>query len=126
MVGGQIQVIDGAFLEANASLDTLERKAVLQWTFMKGDANEKTLAQKEEQHSPFTAIEKMAKPKRPARNNTTYQSKTDAEARLAHKPGKPFRLYYLSSMAVDTSNHVVTHIQADYADERDSHHLLEI
>jgi hypothetical protein len=29
-------------------------------------------------------------------------------------------------MAVDTYSHVITHIQADYADERDSHHLLDI
>jgi transposase len=40
MVNGQIQVIDGAFIEANASLDALERKAVLQWTLLQGESRQ--------------------------------------------------------------------------------------
>jgi hypothetical protein len=60
------------------------------------------------------------------RNNRTHRSCTDGEARLAQKPGKAFRLYYLSSMAVDTASHVITHIQADLADEKDSRHLMDL
>jgi hypothetical protein len=40
MVNGQIQVIDGAFIEANASLDALELKAVLQWTLLQGESRQ--------------------------------------------------------------------------------------
>jgi hypothetical protein len=126
MVAGQSQAIDGAFVEANASLDTLERKAVLQWNLLQGESQQTASTEKEDQSSSFTFVERITKPKRPARNNATYQSKTDPEARLAQKPGKPFRLYYLSTISVDTYHHVITHIQADCADERDSHHLLAI
>lgn len=123
---GQSQAIDGAFIEANASLHHLQRKALLQWTWLEGELKEKAYPQAIEQHSPFTAIEKISDPKRSAANNATYQSKRDPEARLAQKSGKPFRFYYLSSMAVDTHRHIITHMQADYADERDSFHLLAI
>jgi hypothetical protein len=75
---------------------------------------------------PFSLIEKTAKPRKPDRSNTLYQSKTDPQARLAQKAGNAFRLYYLSSMAVDTYHHVITHIQADDADKRDFVHLLAI
>ncbi|MFC5538022.1 transposase, partial [Rhodocytophaga aerolata] len=37
MVGGQSQAIDGAFVEANASLDKLESKLVLQWKLLPGE-----------------------------------------------------------------------------------------
>ena len=126
MVGGEKQVIDGAFIEANASLHNLQRKANLQWTLLEGELKEKEYPQNKEQHAPFSAIEKISHPKRSAANNATYQSTRDPQARLAQKSGKPFRFYYLSSMAVDTYRHIITHIQADYADERDSFHLLAI
>jgi hypothetical protein len=75
---------------------------------------------------PFTAIEKIAKPTKKGRNNTTHQSLKDNDARINQKPGKPSRLYYLSSMAVDSYKHVITHIEANLADERDSKHLIPI
>ncbi len=126
MVGGESQAIDGAFVEANASLDKLESKLVLQWKWLPGGAIAGDTSNSASQAIPFSLVEKTAKPRKPNRSNTLYQSKTDSQARLAQKAGKPFRLYYLSSMAVDTYRHVITHIQADYADERDSVHLLDI
>ncbi len=126
MVGGQSQAIDGAFVQANASLGNLQRKPLLQWTKLDNEPEKVESSQNREQGSPFRAIEKISKPRRVPANNATYQSPTDPQARLAHKPGKLFRFYYLSSMAVDTHQHVVTHMQADYADERDSLHLLPI
>lgn len=78
------------------------------------------------QKCPFTALEKTNKPKSCPRNNRSHISITDAEAKLTQKAGKVSRLYYLSSMAVDTYRHVITHIQADLADERDSKHLMAI
>lgn len=53
-------------------------------------------------------------------SNKTHTSKTDPDSRMATKPGKACKLNYLASMSVDTTNHVITHIQADYADKRDS------
>jgi transposase len=126
MVSGHTQVVDAAFVEANASLDTFKRKTLLAWQLHKGEAKQIDPADLSELRSPFTALEKIAKPTKKGRNNTTHQSLTDADARINQKPGKPSRLYYLSTMAVDSYKHVITHIQADLADERDSKHLMEI
>jgi hypothetical protein len=126
MVEGKSQAIDGAFVQVNASLDKLESKLVMQWKLLQGETTAEKVSTHISQTSPFSLVEKTAKPRKPDRSNTLYQSKTDPQARLAQKAGKPFGLYYLSSMAVDTYHHVITHIQADYADERDSVHLLDI
>jgi hypothetical protein len=119
MVSGHTQLehsrsmVDAAFVEANASLDKFKRKAILAWQLLKGETKKSSLTELVLQKSPFTAIEKIAKPIKKGRNNTTHQSLTDVDARINHKPGKPCRLYYLSTMAVDTYRHVITHIQAD-------------
>lgn len=126
MVKGHTQVVDAAFVEANASTDSLKRKALLEWQLLQGEAKEFTPAEVAEQPSPFPSVEKTAKPKSCPRNNRTHISMSDGDAKLSEKRGKPSRLYYLSSMAVDTHRHVITHIQADLADERDSKHLVAI
>ncbi len=118
--------MDAAFVEANASTDSLKRKAILAWQLLRGEAKHVTTAAFAEQASPFTAMEKTTKPKSCARNNRSHISMSDADAKLSQKTGKPSRLYYLSSMAVDTYHHVITHIQADLADEKDSRHLMAI
>jgi transposase len=53
-------------------------------------------------------------------SNHTHRSTTDSDARVAVKPGKPRQLNYLSQVSVDTASHVITHIQAYYADKKDS------
>jgi len=53
-------------------------------------------------------------------SNHTHYSTTDSDARVAVKPGKPRQLNYLGQVSVDTASHVITHIQADYADKKDS------
>lgn len=53
-------------------------------------------------------------------SNHTHYSTTDCDARVAVKPGKPRQLNYLSQVSVDTASHVITHIQADAADKKDS------
>ena len=45
------------------------------------------------------------------------------DARLAVKPGKPRNLVYNSNLSVDTANHVITNIQADHSDKKDSRYL---
>lgn len=126
MVSGHTQVVDAAFVEANASTDSLKREAILEWQLLKGEAKQITTADLLGQASSFTSLEKTAKPKSCARNNRSHISMSDPEAKLTQKAGKPSRLYYLSSMAVDTYHHVITHIQADLADEKDSRHLIAI
>lgn len=53
-------------------------------------------------------------------SNHTHYSATDRDARIAVKPGKPRQLIFLGQLSVDTASHVITHIQADYGDKKDS------
>jgi transposase len=59
-------------------------------------------------------------------SNHVHYSPTDPDARIAVKPGKPRNLVYLCNMSVDTANHVITNIQADFADKKDSRYLQSI
>ena len=53
-------------------------------------------------------------------SNHTHYSTTDPDARVAVKPGKPRQLNYLSQVSVDTASHVITAVEAHYADKKDS------
>jgi len=53
-------------------------------------------------------------------SNHTHYSITDGDARVSVKPGRPRQLNYTAQVSVDTAHHVITHIQSDYADKRDS------
>ncbi|MGI4899775.1 MAG: transposase [Janthinobacterium lividum] len=59
-------------------------------------------------------------------SNKTHYSPHDPDARISVKPGKARKLNYRMSMAVDTGAGVISHVQADFADGRDSQYLLEI
>ena len=56
-------------------------------------------------------------------SNKTHYSPTDPDARISVKPGKARALNYLCSLAVDTAKGVISHVQADLADSRDSRYL---
>ena len=56
-------------------------------------------------------------------SNKTHYSPTDPDARISLKPGKVCALNCLCSLAVDTGHGVISHVQADLADSRDSQHL---
>ena len=122
LVDGHTQAIDAAFVEANASLDKLEAKPLAKWTLEK---NEQPLVEASDRVA-FAKTKQYINPKKVTRNNRVYYNHNDPQACLATKPNKAFRLYYLASMAVDCAHHVITHIQADSADQKDSRHLLNI
>ncbi|MCF2501372.1 IS1182 family transposase [Dyadobacter chenhuakuii] len=56
-------------------------------------------------------------------SNKTHYNPHDPDARISVKPGKARKLNYHCSMAVDSGQGVISHIQADYADGRDSQYL---
>ncbi|WP_299761362.1 transposase [uncultured Pontibacter sp.] len=56
-------------------------------------------------------------------SNKTHYSPHDPDARISVKPGKARKLNYHCSLAVDTAKGVISHVQADFADGRDSQHL---
>jgi hypothetical protein len=156
--------VDSAYIKANASLDSLVEKEVMDdaQTFTdelesnnedaskKSDANSadkatKTVSalrkKKVEQHHAWKAEEYKDQPSntnskqvdehghliRPKfLSNHTHYSPTDPDARISVKPGKPRQMNYSSQTVVDTSHHVITNIQADYSDKRDSQSLAAV
>lgn len=59
-------------------------------------------------------------------SNKTHYSPTDPDARISVKTGKARALNYLCSLAVDAAHGVISHVQADFADSRDSVHLPQL
>src|SRR5680860_1085156 len=58
--------------------------------------------------------------------NKTHYNPHDPDASISVKPGKARKLNYHCSMAVDTAEGVISHIQADFANGRDSQYLTDI
>lgn len=126
MVAGRRQAIDSALIKANASMDSLKKQEIFndleKYTIEINKAN--TLIESEETITNNHQIGNSHYVKNI--NNLSYYSPSDPDAKVSFKPGKPRRLNYLSQVSVDTSNHVITHIQADFADKRDSECLPEV
>lgn len=59
-------------------------------------------------------------------SNKTHYSPVDPDARISVKPGKARKLNYAAQLAVDTKQHVITYIGADFADKKDNQSLQEI
>ncbi len=151
MVGGKRQAIDSAYIKANASLDSLVEKEVLEDgdnfvnELTENDENKTVNAQKKkevERHHSWKEKEYKGQPgHREKKNdeldefgniirpkylsNHTHYSKTDPDARISVKPGKPRQMNYSAQTCVDTKHHVITNIMADYADKRDSQSLSQ-
>ena len=126
MVAGKRQAMDSVAVQANASMESLQKKEVL------NDVDNYTDELNEEESLPEQTksdnIPPGASGKESDNNNEwnkslsnhTLQSTTDKDARVSVKPGKPRRLNYLAQVSVDTANHVITQIQSDFADKKDS------
>ena len=149
MVGGKRQAIDNAFIKANASLDSLVEKEVLEdannfANELNENTNEQTVTankKKEvERHHKWKEKEYKGQPGHKEKekdeldefgniirpkylSNHTHYSKTDPDARISVKPGKPRQMNYSAQTSVDTKHHVITNIMADYSDKRDSQSL---
>jgi transposase len=59
-------------------------------------------------------------------SNKTHYSPVDPDSRIAVKPGKPRQLCYSGNLSVDTANHVITNIQANHSDKKDSRYFIDI
>lgn len=150
MVSGKRQAIDSAYIKANASMDSLLEKEVLADAdyyaneLNENDEERKTISTSKkktvEYHHSWKADTYKGQP-RGHRNregeidefgntirakflsNHTHYSKTDPDARISVKPGKPRQLNYSAQTCVDTKGHVITNILSDYSDMRDSQSL---
>src|SRR5436190_11676938 len=151
MVAGRRQVMDSVAVKANASMDSLIEKEILDdgaaYADELKDAKEESDDDNNDHGDNKTvsaarhkavqlhhqwkaeAYKNMPKGKslkgdersRPKFvSNHTHYSITDGDARVSVKPGRPRQLNYTAQVSVDTAHHVITHIQSDYADKRDS------
>jgi transposase len=142
LVAGDTQTVDSAPVKANASLDSLCEKPVGPGLAVVGQPVPPTntpaaaairaapahqlryeaarqAKRRQETGSPLGA----RNPKARLLSNKTHYSPTDPEARISVKPGKARALNYRCSLAVDPAQGIITHVQADFADSRDSLHL---
>jgi transposase len=119
MVSGRRQAVDSVFIKANASIDTMLAKEILEDA--KDYGNE--LTANEDEKPAMKVVPEEGKPnndKDVKKTNATHYSPTDPHARISTKPGKPSNLNYLGQVAVDTASHVITCVKAYSADMRDS------
>ncbi|SMB79962.1 transposase IS4 family protein [Hymenobacter roseosalivarius DSM 11622] len=146
LVAGDTQAVDSAPVKANASLYRLCEKqpveAVLPRLKLAGEPDREApsrpsaavldtpahvlrrVATRQAQHR--TGHFGARRPRARLVSNKTHYSPTDPEARISIKLGKARALNYLCSLAVDTANGVISHVQADLADSRDSVHLPQL
>ncbi len=140
MVAGRRQVMDSVAVKANAAMDSLVEKQVLddsddytdelntngeqQTNNTVSSARKKSVElhhqwkSKAYKDMPKGSTERQERSK--FVSNHTHYSSTDADARVSVKPGKPRQLNYLAQVSVDTAHHVITQIQSDHASKKDS------
>ena len=142
LVAGERQAVDLAPVKANASLDSLCEKQAQEgrapYLSDAGPPRRATpapplipapahrlrreaarQAKRRSEPGPLGAQHEKAR----LRSNKTHYSPTDPDTHIAIKPGKARALNYLCRVAVDTVKGVISHVQADLADSRDSLHL---
>lgn len=128
MVSGRRQAVDGFFIKANASLDSMVEKEILEDVA----AYRQELMDNEEPPTPVVKLKKKDEPNdkglKPKKNpsNDTHYSPSDPDAKMSVKPGKPTALNFLGQVSVDTATHTITHVQAFSADKRDSECLAAV
>ncbi|WP_422080522.1 IS1182 family transposase [Ulvibacterium sp.] len=153
MVSGRTQAVDSAPIKANASMESVvpkmpaspmddHLKKVSEENGATGQKQAKTaspahisapeheLKRVEKHHRNLREgpVQLMGASHKKARllSNKTHYNPHDPDARISVKPGKARKLNYLCSMSVDTAKGVISHIQADFADGRDSQYLKGI
>ena len=152
MVSGHTQAVDSAPVKANASMESLVLKTPkdsVEKHLQKVEEENQEPKKKNElpKESYITApdhqLRKLAKhqqklleqpisapgaahEKSQLLSNKTHYSPHDPDARISVKPGKARKLNYRCNIAVDTAEGVISHVQADFADGRDSQYLLQI
>jgi transposase len=139
MVSGKRQAVDSAFIKANASMESLVEKEVIDdvaaYAAELNDHSEfKVTAEKKKQVEQRQSSQERRSTDHPGADsekakllsNSTHYCPTDPDARISTKPGKPRNLNYYGQLAVDTSHHVITGACADFADKKDSQCLEKI
>src|SRR5690606_28165485 len=149
MVSGKRQAVDSAFIKANASMDSLVEKEVLEDASayvneLEENSEYKVTTERkklvEQHHSwkeeAYKGMPGNTKSKRTDEggneirpkflSNHTHYSPIDSDAKISVKPGKPRQLNYCGQLAVDDKHHVITGACASTAGSKDSAIFSEI
>lgn len=127
MVSGRRQAVDGVYVKANASLDSMMEREILDDLGAFGrelDENTEEPVVVPIHNNQHREHDDLPPKKHPS--NATHYSPSDPDAKMSVKPGKATALNYLGQVCVDTASHMITHIQAFTADRRDSECLPEV
>lgn len=138
LVQGTRQVVDSALVKANAHINSMQRKQILE------DASEYCRQVNRENSdleppartpspTPSTGLESVGLPgenkdsKRNVRlTNDTHQCSSDPDARMSMKPTKPKDMYYHGQVCVDSQHGVVTAAMGDYGNRKDPQSFPEL
>jgi len=144
MVRGKRQVSDSVFIKANASMDSLMAKEIIEdaeaycrelkeGSEHNDDKSKDTEDKEQDNHqtkSSNTCLnliqdgDNITEDKgcihTKKSSNATHYSPADKDARMSFKPGKPTQLNYFGQISVDDAHHVITGAMADFADKRDN------
>ena len=153
MVSGHTQAVDSAPIKANASMESVVPKipttsmddhlkkvseenqettkkhgGIVYPAHVSAPAHELKRVEKHHRNLQDSPVRPAGASHKKARllSNKTHYNPHDPDARISVKPGKARKLNYHCSMAVDTAEGVISHIQADFADGRDSQYLTDI
>ncbi|GAA4520814.1 IS1182 family transposase [Sphingobacterium thermophilum] len=149
MVRGKRQCVDSAFIKANASMDSLVEKEVLEDASafvdeLEANSEFKTTSTRKKLVEQHHAWKKEAYKGMPGNSNSektdengnlirpkylsnhTHYSPTDPDAKISTKPGKPRQLNYAGQLAVDDAHHVITGACVSTAGSKDSAIFSEI
>lgn len=143
MVRGKRQAVDSAYIKANASMDSLVEKEILEDASAyvneleenseyKVTTERKKLVDrhhkwKEQAYKDMPGnteskrVDEDGNEIRPKfMSNHTHYSPTDPDAKISVKPGKPRQLNYAGQLSVDDKHHVITGACASTAGSKDS------
>lgn len=133
MVAGKRQVVDSALIKANASVDSMQRRVIMEdasaWCRQVSAENPEEPEESprdsggDEEAGERKSVELPEEQIPRRRSNKTHRSATDPDARLARKPGKPTDMYYHGQLSVDASLGVIVGAMADYGDSEDHQSL---
>lgn len=149
MVRGKRQAVDSAYIKANASMDSLVEKEVIedgsayldelnegseyQVSSTRKKLVERHHAWKKEAYKDMPGNVKTARYDEDGNeirpkflSNHTHYSPTDPDAKISVKPGKARQLNYSGQIAVDDTHHIITGACASTAGSKDSENLAEI
>jgi IS5 family transposase len=148
LVAGRRQAMDSVYIKANAGMESLLEKEVLddadKYADELAETGECHRDNKKSEHTVTAEKKKEIEQRQSSQakhtkdipgsdakkakllSNATHYSPADPDSRIATKPGKPRALNFLGQVSVDTSHHIITGACADFADKRDSQCLEKL